>query len=672
MPLRDSLAGRVLRGTGDIALPPARVHRRGRPGLGLPRELGRPVGPRRHREGAAPRRRRDRRRCSASSARPRSCACSRRRGGRTRTSSASTITRSRRCRRPTAPSRSRCRSPCSSTSTARRSRRCSPTRRAAGSPPSERGASSGRCRQALDVVHAQKVVHRDLKPSNILLATEAGTEIAKVTDFGLVKLVEMNLQRTAALAGASLGYAPPEQYEQGNQRVGAAHRRLLARGRRLRDARRQAGLPVHRRREPAPHRDAHPRTGRARRSCATATRSRPSSRAQSPLVEALDRELTRALAADPNARHESIMEFWKAIEPSLRAASEERPRARARRRRRRLRRDGARRERLARPRCAQRLRRADPRHHARRCGLRRAADARRRQPDPRSTDARCLPRPIASPRRRPRAPPHGRGRCSPRRSRRARSAAPCSARAATPPSRSRTADSCAGSAAHGCPRRCPRMSRARRSAACDGSPTAASSSSAKAGSSVASRRTASANLWRVPDTEITFLGAYADASGTTTLVGERPYRGAAHAHRAGNDRGRRRAVLRRSRHRRERCDQHVAAPRRHAPRVGCARRVRRLGRDRSHRARRRRARRLDLRRSPRVHRSAAGRRRGHRGRRRPRALALAEARGASSRRSRRRATFSPSPRPRTVRPGPARRRRASSAAPTRRRRAGFA
>src|SRR6476646_7727073 len=72
---------------------------------------------------------------------------------------------------------------------------------------------------ALDMVHAQKVVHRDLKPSNILLANEAGTEIAKVTDFGLVKLVDVNLQRTTTLAGASLGYAPPEQYEQGNQRV---------------------------------------------------------------------------------------------------------------------------------------------------------------------------------------------------------------------------------------------------------------------------------------------------------------------------------------------------------------------------------------------------------------------------------------------------------------------
>ena len=73
--------------------------------------------------------------------------------------------------------------------------------------------------QGLDTVHQQKVVHRDLKPSNILLATDASSEVAKVTDFGLVKLVELNLVRTAALAGASLGYAPPEQYERGNKRV---------------------------------------------------------------------------------------------------------------------------------------------------------------------------------------------------------------------------------------------------------------------------------------------------------------------------------------------------------------------------------------------------------------------------------------------------------------------
>ena len=178
--------------------------------------------------------------------------------------------------------------------------------------------------QALDVVHAQKVVHRDLKPSNILLATEAGTEIAKVTDFGLVKLVEMNLQRTAALAGASLGYAPPEQYEQGNQRVGvrtdvfslaAIAFEVLA------------GKPAF------PFRDnenpllivtrilngPRPTLMRTRNALA------PELESAALLVEALDRELTKALAADPNARHQSVMEFWKAIEPPLRAASEDKP-----------------------------------------------------------------------------------------------------------------------------------------------------------------------------------------------------------------------------------------------------------------------------------------------------------------------------------------------------------
>src|SRR5579871_3657611 len=72
---------------------------------------------------------------------------------------------------------------------------------------------------ALELVHSQQVVHRDLKPSNILLATEGEAEVAKITDFGIVKRADMNLHRTTTLAGASLGYAPPEQYEQGNDRV---------------------------------------------------------------------------------------------------------------------------------------------------------------------------------------------------------------------------------------------------------------------------------------------------------------------------------------------------------------------------------------------------------------------------------------------------------------------
>ncbi len=176
--------------------------------------------------------------------------------------------------------------------------------------------------QALDLVHAQKVVHRDLKPSNILLATEAGIEIAKVTDFGLVKLVDVNLQRTAALAGASLGYAPPEQYEQGNQRVSprtdvfslaAVVFEMLAG---------KPAFPFNEGENPLLIvtrilNGARPSLMKTRNTLA------PELETQTALIEALDRELTRALSADLAARHESTMELWNALEPPLRAAAED-------------------------------------------------------------------------------------------------------------------------------------------------------------------------------------------------------------------------------------------------------------------------------------------------------------------------------------------------------------
>lgn len=195
----------------------------------------------------------------------------------------------------------------------------------------ERGMSPGRVRrllrqicQALDAVHEQKVVHRDLKPSNILLANEAGTEIAKVTDFGLVKVVEMNaLQRTVALAGASLGYAPPEQYEKGNQRVSprtdvfslaAVSFEMLTSEPAFPFSGGDNPLLIVTRILTGPR----PSLAKARASLAPELEASPS------IVEALDRELSRALAADPNARHASAGELWSALEPALRAAEEKR------------------------------------------------------------------------------------------------------------------------------------------------------------------------------------------------------------------------------------------------------------------------------------------------------------------------------------------------------------
>jgi eukaryotic-like serine/threonine-protein kinase len=77
---------------------------------------------------------------------------------------------------------------------------------------------------ALSTLHASSIIHRDLKPSNVLLEQPLATSAVrvKVMDFGLAKMLHNLDERTAYLAGASVGYAPGEQYEQGNLRVSAA------------------------------------------------------------------------------------------------------------------------------------------------------------------------------------------------------------------------------------------------------------------------------------------------------------------------------------------------------------------------------------------------------------------------------------------------------------------
>jgi serine/threonine protein kinase len=174
---------------------------------------------------------------------------------------------------------------------------------------------------ALEDAHAHKIVHRDLKPSNVLLASDGGPETAKVTDFGLVSLVDVGGGRTTALAGATLGYAPPEQFEQGNRRVGpptdvfsyaATLYEMLCGAKAFPHGNQENPLVIVTRLLNGPR----PSLARARRSLPQELSTRPE------LVGRLDAILVRALAAEPNERHASIASLWAAVEPILRAASD--------------------------------------------------------------------------------------------------------------------------------------------------------------------------------------------------------------------------------------------------------------------------------------------------------------------------------------------------------------
>ncbi|NOY24860.1 MAG: serine/threonine protein kinase [Oligoflexia bacterium] len=67
---------------------------------------------------------------------------------------------------------------------------------------------------AVGAAHAAGVIHRDLKPANILLTARGDRVLAKVTDFGIAKVlgIDLGLPRTrTGVAMGTPGYLAPEQ-----------------------------------------------------------------------------------------------------------------------------------------------------------------------------------------------------------------------------------------------------------------------------------------------------------------------------------------------------------------------------------------------------------------------------------------------------------------------------
>ena len=293
--LRDLLAGPGPAGDTRRALPRQGAHRRGRPGLGLHRQLGRARRLPRHRQGPAARQREPRGPRALRARGPGAAHAGRRRAGPTRTSCASSTTRRPSCRRRSAEPR-----PSSCAYTVLEYVR-GPTLEQVLAQARGTGLPLDRVRRigrqvtlALEDVHAQKIVHRDLKPSNVLLANEGGTEVAKVTDFGLVKAVELASRRPRRSRARAWGTRRPSSSSRATSAWAPATDVFSFATILFEMLTGRARLPVRRGREPADHRHAP----------AQRPAPQPAARAGQPAARARGAPRSgRAAAGRAGARH---------------------------------------------------------------------------------------------------------------------------------------------------------------------------------------------------------------------------------------------------------------------------------------------------------------------------------------------------------------------------------
>lgn len=78
-------------------------------------------------------------------------------------------------------------------------------------PPARALTLAEQVAAGLGHAHARGVVHRDVKPANVLIARHGTNEVAKISDFGIARLVHGEKRTQGQLTLGTLWYLAPEQ-----------------------------------------------------------------------------------------------------------------------------------------------------------------------------------------------------------------------------------------------------------------------------------------------------------------------------------------------------------------------------------------------------------------------------------------------------------------------------
>lgn len=143
---------------------------------------------------------------------------------------------------------------------------------------------------ALEYLHSRDpaVVHRDIKPANIRITPEGR---AMLVDFGLVKMYNPQLKTTMGARAVTPGYAPPEQYGQGNTdprsdiyALGATLYNILTGQEPLESVQRMSGAVM-----------------------------RPIQHLNPSVPQAVSETIERSLRLEPSQRYQTVSEFKRAL-----------------------------------------------------------------------------------------------------------------------------------------------------------------------------------------------------------------------------------------------------------------------------------------------------------------------------------------------------------------------